>query len=227
LKKEASVKDPSFLPGAAAPFVKKYDVDLVLGLAGWPGYKNFFERPMTPEGIPSNTFDADYLLKPIGERTPPGAPTRFYQGLLKKNLVKAGKEPSPGPPSEPDSLAIKRGMDSDIRDAMIEMDGTVLKNFTERLKKIDAPQGHPRKFLIFFAPWWDWYPSNDIYKNYWKDVCGRNNLNFLDLSPSFYTLEESFYPTHDSFADSHYNLYGNELIAYLLSHYLPEQKWIP
>jgi sugar lactone lactonase YvrE len=209
------------------PFVKKYDVDLVLGLAGWPGYKNFFERPMTAEGIPSNTFDADYLLKPIAERTPPGAPTRFYEGLRKKNLVKEGKEPSPGPPSEPDSLAIMRGMDKDIRDAMIEMDGTVLKNFTERLKKIDAPVGHPRNFLIFFVPWWDWYPSNDVYKNYWLDVCGRNHLNFLDLSPSFYTLEQSFYPTHDAFADSHYNIYGNELIAYLLSHYLPEQKWIP
>jgi hypothetical protein len=209
------------------PYVKKYDIDLVIGLAGWPGYKNFFQRPLDADGIPSATFDAQYLLKPLADRTPPGAPAKFYAGLLKKKLVKEGKEPSPGPPSEPDSLAIIREMDTDIRDNMIEMDGQVLKTFVKRLKAIDAPKDHPRNFLIFLAPWWDWYNLNDKYEAYWRDVCERNHLNFLDLDPAFYNLEPSFYPSHDSFADGHYNIYGNQLIAYLLSYYLPEQKWVP
>jgi sugar lactone lactonase YvrE len=209
------------------PFVKKYDVDMVLGLAGWPGYKNYFEKPVGSNGIPSDAVDPTFLLKPLADRIPPGAPARFYQRLLDKKLVQAGKEPSPGPPSEPDSLAIIRGMDTEIRDDMIEMDGRILKIFNEKLRGLDAPKDHPRSFLIFYAPWWDYYSLNDAYESYWRDVCGKYGLNFLDLSASFYALETSFYPTHDSFADNHYNMYGNALLAYLLSYYLPEQKWIP
>jgi hypothetical protein len=207
--------------------VKKYDIDLVLGLAGWSGFPAWFLKPITSEGIPDKGDNPEYLLESYIHRMPSGAPQRFYKRLVKKGLIKKGDHVPLADPPEPGLKTMLENMNDETRNDLLEMDGMIFKRFLEKLQKLKTSSGSTPKFFIFNVPWEDWQPLNDFNESYWRELCVRNHINFLDLYSAYNVLKPSFYPTEDSFKDFHYNIYGSQLIAYLLSYYLPEQKLIP
>ena len=211
----------------ALGIVGQYDIDLVLGMEMVSCFPLYFERPMTSEGIPSPKFDPEFILKPPVSRIPPGAPERFYKGLVRKGLIKQGDPVLHSYPWDPYVPTLYQTMDTDIRNAMLEMDGLLYKRFIEKLKIIKKSRGSVPKLALFYAPAQEWHNLNDINESYWKELCEKNQISYIDLYSAFNVLKSSFYPTNDSFDYYHDNVYGHALLAYLLSYYLPEQKLIP
>ena len=113
-----------------------------------------------------------------------------------------------------------------MRKAVVEMDGKPLKLFNEKLQTMKTKQGTTPKFLVFFTPT-RFLDNNDLVELFWKDVCDQYGISFLDLTPAYNSLKTAFYPNNELCCSNHYLVYGNTLIAYLLTHYLVIQKWIP
>jgi hypothetical protein len=206
--------------GPALDTVKYIDADLVIALAAPSTYQDYFGMPMTKDGIPG-PMDAEYLLKPFGERIAPGVPRHFYELCKKKNLVK-----------EEDGRLIWytdpgkwESMDADVRKDLMELTARPFRAFQNWLQSLKKPGGGDKKLLMLFVPWRN---SNTIgYERFWKDTCLDQQLNLLDLSEPFYAMKAGFYPVDQRGFTHHYLNTGNFLIAYLLSHYLTEQKWVP
>jgi sugar lactone lactonase YvrE len=217
---EAGTATGSIIMGPTLDLVKKKNVDLILAMASISTYNYYFGMPLTGEGLPG-TFDAEYMLKPLSERVAPGVTRHFYELCKKKKLfrVEAGKFIWSIDFSKWDSL------DAEIREDLIELTARPYLAFQKRLQYMKTPEGHSRKLLILYVPWGNW--QNISYEHFWKDICSKTGLNLLNLSEPFYALKTSFYPTYQKSFTRHYLSYGNFLIAYLLSHYLPQQKWIP
>jgi hypothetical protein len=220
---------PDYINYDVPPMVGKYDIDLVLGLVGWSGFNDYFNKPLTAEGIPAAREDPEYSLKPYLSRIPPGAPKRFYQWMVQKGFIKKGEALPAAVPDQGHEIikSVYQNIDIEARKDLLEMDGLVFKRFLEKLKRLKTSGGTHPEFILCYAPWQDWRPLNDFNESYWNELCARNSVNFLDLCPGFNVLKPSFYPTEDSFGGFHNNIYGHELLAYLLSYYLPQRNWIP
>jgi hypothetical protein len=204
------------------PLVQKYDIDLVLALAGYDNYRDFFQRPMTSDGILSPNIDPEYLLKPISERVTPGILADFYTHGEKDHLIDVSKER--------ESYALWHDMinsaDPSIWEDTLELSGKPLKLFSEKMKSLKNSNGQTPGLLFFFVPFHLWV-NNDRCEDFWNELCKRNNLDILDLADAFNALKTTYYPTSQACCNNHYTAYGNELIAHLLGHYLVEKNIIP
>ena len=215
-----------FAPEEVPNLVKKYDIDLVIGLlcpAFEESFEDYYTKPLTEDGIPSNGVDTEFLLKPWRERIPEGAPKRLLDYCFKHQLV---REVSPTRLRFKFFQDLLLKGDSDSRDDLVEMLGKPLEVLDEKLSATKTSSGKTPQFGLFFVPDPDclFYSR---YESFWSDVCSRYGLKFLDLSRPYEDLKVSYYPTTEACCHHHYTAYGNALIAYLLSHYLPRQGWIP
>jgi hypothetical protein len=221
-------------------FAQKYGVDLVLGLVSSfnvEGFQDYYQKPLTPEGIPSPKADPEFLVRPWQDKIPSGAPRRLFESSAKKGLVRAVSPSQLEFAYFGDLLA---SGDGEIRDDLTEMIGHPLRLLSQKLASLPSKGGRP-SFLLCFVPSRDnddpdihLYgslkdrdnPGVEDYESFWRDLCERNGLNLLDLTEPFDSLETSYYPTSEACCHRHYTAYGNYLIASLLSYYLPSQKWI-
>ncbi len=207
----------SYLYDDAPILIDKYDIDMVLGAAHMSSFMDYFANPMRPLGIPSRGIFPEYLLQPAASRIPPGAPEILYQRAKAKGLLQDGL---------PMNVFGSYLGDEAARKALMEMDGKSLKLFNEKLQTMKTKEGTTPKFLAFFAPT-RFFDNNDLVESYWKDVCSQNGISFLDLAPAYNALKTSFYPNNEDCCSRHYLSYGNTLVAYLLTQYMIDQKWIP
>ena len=197
--------------------VKKYDIDLVLSLAGVTGYGDYFVKTITSEGIPSKSFDPEYMLqKTLSER----ATTAVAKDLLEH--CKVLKIPVSEHLSYPgDNLfSLLCNGDEQIQNDLKEMTGRPLGLFQEKLNGLKTSGGKCPQYLIYYVP--AILYGNDCNGPFWRDVCVQHHLNFLDLTEPYNDLKMGFYPA----AKGHLTIYGNDLVALLLEHYLIEKKLI-
>ncbi len=220
------LKLPFFVNEQVPPVVEKYDVDLVLGLLTptfEEAFEDYFLRPLTSEGIPG-PLDTEYLAKPWKERVPSGVPASFLKQCFDLHLVYE---------ENPQRLKfvffqdlLNRG-GSEVRNDLITMLGKPLQVLDHRLRTVRvSPAGHAPRLKFLFVP----DPDCDYvahYRSFWSDVCTQNNLDLLDLSKPYEDLRYSYYPATEACCHQHFSAYGNELIAQLLLHYLPQKGWIP
>jgi hypothetical protein len=201
-------------------------VDLVLGLvtpSGEEKFENYYTRPLDADGVPSGNLDAEFLLKPWKDKIPAGAPARLYENCLKRKLV---DEISPTQLQFSLFQDLLLTGDPEIRDDLMEMIGKPLKVISRKLEAFRNPDGQASQFGLFFVPDED-VPSVGVYESFWLDLATRNHFKVLDLTKPYEDLKMSFYPTSESCCHHHYTAYGNGLIAYLLSYYLPKENWVP
>jgi hypothetical protein len=205
---------------------QKYHADLVLGVvtpSGEEKFESYYSKPLNADGVPANNVDPEFLLKPWKDKIPAGAPARLYESCLKKKMV---REVSP--------TQLQFGMfetlilsgDQEIRDDLLEMIGKPLKVIADKLKSAPSEGGTAPQFCICFVPGDDARPIG-VYESFWQDLSQRQGIKLLDLMKPFDDLKSSYYPTSEVCCHRHYTAYGNALIAYLLSYYLPKQNWIP
>jgi hypothetical protein len=206
----------------------KYDVDMVI-LFVTPyqeeGFGYYYIMPITSEGIPSNKPDAEFLLKPLAERIPAGAPADLFERAKKKGKATV---------TNSNQISFDNGTfqtlllcrDEGMRNDLLEMMGKPLRLASGKIGKLKTSGGQAVQFMVCFTPN-DGADPLSLYESFWTDLCSQNKLPLLNLSKPFTDLKISFFPTMESCCHQHFTAYGNSLIAYLLSYYLPEQHWIP
>lgn len=210
----------SYLNEEIPAFVKRYDIDLVLVLAGKSSYEDYFEKPLNREGIPIIQVDPAFLIKPLSDRIPAGVPARFYANCRQKGLLKDGA-------GFPFWWEILDKGDGEIRRDLMEMTAKPLRLFADKLKAMRTSTGATPRLGFFYLPWRDWGPQ-DKCEAFWDDLCRENHLGMLDLSDPFNALKTSYYPINQPNCMRHYTAEGgNVLIARLLGYYLTEQGWVP
>jgi len=192
------------------PLAKKYNVDMVLGLAGSTGYEDYFDRPLAAR-VPSGKEDKGYAQKPLSEKVLSGVSKDLYDRCVKEGLLDGKHTDLPS-----DWELLLTG-DDGIRKDLLEMTGQRLALLSQKLPGV--------KLALLYIPF-KAFP-NDQAGAFWKDLCSGNNLSFLDNTEPYEALKTSFYPTDQKEGGKYYTAYGNEFIARLLTHYLVENNLVP
>ena len=210
------------------PIAKEYDVDLVL-LFMTPfsedSFNEYFNVPITAEGIPAHEVDPEYLLKPVSQRIKTDVARRFYELCKKKNWFTM---PSPSAISFTNFSEILKSGDPEARSDLQEMMGKSLGLLSDKLRDLKTAEGVPVKYFACFAPSGDQGASKvEDYLAFWKEIFDRDQWPLMDLTDAFNAFEYPFYPTNQACCHRHYTAYGNDLLAYLLNFYLVQDKWIP
>ncbi len=197
--------------------VEKYDIDLVLALTDRSGYKDYYMKPLTSEGIPAQTAPPGYMDKPLSQRAATAEARDILQRLKKLKMPFSEKQDCPG-----DQLwDLMCSPDPQIRNDMIELTGRRLKILSDKIANLRTSSGSLPQLYFYYVPCADF--PNECCDSFYGDLCGRFHLDFFDLSEPYNALVRSYYPTDTN----HYTVYGNELIAVLLEHYLIENNLIP
>jgi hypothetical protein len=196
--------------------VKKYDIDLVIGLLDHSGYMDYYLNPMTPEGVPGKAGNSEYMQKPLSARALTGPAMDLIKRCKELKIPVSEKQDYPG-----DGFwSLICNGDAQLEKDLQEMSGRRLQVFQDKLNSMRTAEGHCPQLVLFYAP--GPYP-NDCLASFWTNACARYHLKFLDLTGPFNALKTSYYPT----IVFHFTAYGNELVSLLLSHYLIENKFIP
>lgn len=188
----------------------------------------YFLRPLTPEGIPQEKTDPEYLLKPWQAKIPDGPPKQFYEYCLSKGWVR------PSPPSQLTFSSFDKIFHDPAARARIKLlMGKPLEVFKGKWK--ESRKGRPTKagFLMCFVPFRDAGPSPshlDELENlraFWGDLAQSNGLPFLDLTDPLTSLSKTYWPLDEEGYGQHFNANGHFLFAYLLAHELIQGKVVP
>jgi hypothetical protein len=210
------------------PIAKAYDVDLVL-LFLTPfcedSFSEYFNNPITGEGIPAHEVDPEYLLKPISQRLKSDVARRFYELCEKKKWV---NHVSPSAINFTNFGEMLNSGDPEARTDLLEMMGKSLGFLSSKLRDLKTNEGVPVKYFACFAPSGDQGAAKVAdYVSFWKDICVQDQWPWMDLTDAFNAFQYSYFPTNQSCCHRHYTAYGNDLMANLLNFYLVQDKWIP
>jgi hypothetical protein len=198
-------------------FVKKYDIDLVLAMVDQTGYKDYYQRPLTSEGIPAKAVDYEYLLQSLSERAAPGVALDLLQQCKKMKIPVSEKQDFPG-----DGFwNLYCNGDEAMQDDLRVMTGRSLALLNDKLNSMKTSDGDRPQLVFFYVPGGAF--PNDCLGSFWSSVCFQYHLKFLDLRESFDALKTSYTPVYYD----HFTNYGNELVARLLEYYLAENKVVP
>ena len=201
-------------------FVKKYDIDLVVALADQTGYKDYYLRPTTSEGIPAKSTDYEYLLKPLSDRALSGVAKDLLDRCKTLKIPVSEKQDFPGD----GGWSLFCNGDAQIQNDLREMAGRGLQLLQVKLNSMKTSGGNCPQLVLYTVPGTS--IPNDCCASFWSDVCAQFHFKFFDLSESFNALKISYCPTSPA-SGNHFTVYGNELIAVLLDHYLIEKKFVP
>jgi hypothetical protein len=201
-----------------ADTVKKYDIDTVFLMASL-NYQDYFYKPITPEGIPAQNEDSEFLAKPITQRIPTGPAGQLYQDSEKKGLLKIT--------TIMDYSLLANVDDPQVRNDLNGMFGHPLDLLTQKVNAIRLKNGSTPKIILGYFPWDQLPLSDESYESFWKDMSQRYGVTYLSITEGFNTLRDAFAPVEQECCAHHYTTYGHLLIAYLLGHALIDQKLIP
>ena len=218
--------EPLFLwPTYEVPgIVARNDIDLVVLLFAPDDYSarnpaSYFERPLTPDGIPAERVDPEYLLKPYQQRIgPKGEPRRFYEIGKEKHLVKV----------EGNNLVIDDGFMTEpkLHDLLVDMLGKPLGILNQKLGGMRTSSGGPVRLLLCFTPTGYSRPcTNDEQLR--KDITAKFGVPFLDLTAEMTALRVTYNPLSETGSAWHFDPAGMEFFARLFAHHLIRDGWVP
>ncbi len=202
--------------------VQKYDVDLVLCLAGSTGFMDYYLKPLTHEGVPAYRVDPERVLKPLSRRVPSKGPAADLYRRFKER--EKGDTEKLGYPGQGNDAGLGLWEDRENWEDLVQMTGKRLQLFDERLSALRTSGGKAPRMVLFYVPYRIW---PDSIPEFWGTLAGRYHFSYLDLSGPYNALKVSYYPAATRCCDGHYTAYGSRLIGYLLSRSLLEQGLIP
>ncbi len=209
------------------PVLQTYDIDLCL-LVMTPStedqYKPYFFSPLTKDGIPGENVDTEFFLKPLDQRAEESPVLKdFYHRCIENHFGKAGNLETFVPMDQ--MLG-----DGDVREDLIQLVGKPSVLLGKKIEKMKTKDGKPMMFGLWFLPIGNIgdseYP-NEPYRLFWKDVCARSGLSFMDLTDQMSVLKASSYPTAEHGGIYHFNHNGHTLLGTIFAHELIHQKLIP
>ncbi len=207
--------------------VKKYDVDLVIDFVTpyqEEQFHYYYEEPLTDEGIPTGDINTEFLTKPISERMPKGAPGDLFTRARDKQWADINAKGQVEFTKTFQDLLLSH--DPAIRADLLEMFGKPLKLLAGTLNGMKNNGGQAPKFMICFVPSEGARPLKE-YQSFWNEIALKDQVPMMDLSRDFDDLKTGFFPITEECCHHHFLAYGNTLIAYLMSHALPQEKWVP
>jgi hypothetical protein len=204
----------------APPLAEHYDVDLVLLVQdeGF-GLDSYFQAPLTKEGIPPDKLDPEYYLKKNEEKLKQNP----LRDLFKSWQVKGYAGP------ESDTVwklyAIDKLMsDPETRGPLIDLIGKPLGMLQDKLKAKKTSAGNPRRLALCY------FPASPITSKsrrfFWRDLCDKKRIPFLDLCDDFTALGYTYYP-YSQGEGGHFTNDGMFFFSTLLTHELLRNSTIP
>ena len=209
-----------------AAIAQKYQVDLVMwfftpNMMDAFTYTAYFKLPMTPEGIPAATMDAEYMLKSDAEKIPPGLPGDFYKLCETKKL--AGIAGGKNLWFKPFDQLVG---DGEVEKDLVQLVGKPIGMLNEKLQKITTTNGKPVSLVLGLLPVGSRFPVLE-QKPFWDDLKKMLKLPMLDLTDDFTVLRPSFFPLAESLSFEHYYIESTNVLGQVLAHELIHQKYIP
>lgn len=207
--------------------VKKYDVDLVIDFVTpyqEEQFHYYYEEPLTDQGIPTGDINTEFLMKPISERMPAGAPGDLFTRAKAKQWADINAKGQVEFKKTFQDLLLSH--DPDVRADLLEMFGKPLRLLAGTLGGLKTSGGQTTKFMICFVPSEGARPLKE-YQSFWNEIAAKDQIPMMDLSKNFDDLKTAFFPITEECCHHHFLAYGNTLIAYLMSRSLLEGKWVP
>jgi hypothetical protein len=214
----------------APDFAEKFGVDLVLLMVppgGSATIQAYLERPITARGIPAAEPDMEYLLKPLAERlrNNPAA------ALMARAKARGWIHEIPNPKGSEPLIALDRlrvlESDETLRKDLLDLHtrpvAELRRGLDEKFPKGSSPR--PRFVLCHYllggrAPIGGESP-------FWKQVAQGAGADYLDLTDLFTALRESWYPLSEATGNDHFTPGGHAFFAFLLSHELLKNGFVP
>jgi hypothetical protein len=202
--------------------VKNFDVDQVMYVAvpsNSEGFRAFYNRPLSPEGIPVSQIDPEYLLKPYSEKSIQGTPEKLFKLCQEKKLADFTSNGQVVFNSFINLLG-----DPEIRSVMEELYVKLFGSLSQKIKKMKTLDQKPVDFRVCFLP----LSTQPVerFEDFWSQVCRMGNIPFLDLKAQVFTLKASFYPLTEE-EHEHFTVNGHLFVAQILAHELIKQGLIP
>jgi len=220
-----SAGDPLFLwPTYEIPEIaQKNDIDLVVILlppspsAIFP-FTTYFERPLNKEGIPINTTDGEFLLKPPLERIAKGEPSRFYGLCKSKKLVKI----------KGNNFIFNKSLfaDPQLFDSLVQLYGKPLDMLNRKLLKMRTSAGKPVRLLICYTHTGAFAPDPEE-GGIWQGVGLQFHFPFINLDEEITALGLSFFPFGEFGGEGHFDTDGHLFFGLLFAHALIQKGSIP
>jgi hypothetical protein len=218
----------------APGLIQKYDIDMVLYFVISSSadvdrfFSAYFQRPLTPAGIPQEAEDPEYLLKPWREKIPRGLPGDFYRYASSKGWVQPLSNNQFSFAEAPTFLE-----DPAAQLDIEKMAGKPIGTFQRELKKLRTKSGHRIRFEMCFLPIRDAESSNfrtehlDELRTFWRGTALQAGAPFLDLTAPFVALEKTYWPIDESGLGQHLDSNGHFLFAYILTRELIDHGLVP
>ncbi len=199
------------------PLAKKYNVDMVLGLASASGYENYYEEPLSKEGIPQVEIDYEYILKPLSKRLQTPESKDLYERWKKGFPENTEKVAYPG--QEKLNRFVCSSGDNIYQD-IIQMTGYRLRMTADKVASFNGA-----KMVLFYVPGFD--QEDDCMSPFWADISKKYDFPYIDLTDAFNSMRLAYHPVFTRCCSDHYTAYGDHLIGYLLSRYLIDGHLVP
>lgn len=206
----------------APEIARKFDVDLVLLMQPTGGnntFQAYLDRPITA-GLPSDTVDMEYRLKPLEERLA-GNPAA---ALIERAKTLGWIDVLPnGTGLEIERIGVL-STDEIARRELLELYARPLGALRKGLNAGRKGAG-PRLLLCYFPLGSRWRYADEA--PFWKDLTEKVGAEYLDLSAPFVTLRESWYPMSQAGGTDHFTPDGHAFMAFLLTHELLRNGLVP
>lgn len=207
--------------------VKKFDIDLCIKVVNpaTAEYKVYFNYPLTSDGIPAEKLDPEYMLKPLKERASASPVLKeFFDRCVQAQL---GSETDMNAWSYMPPLF----NNTKIREDLMELEGKPYKLLSQKVESIQTTSGASTAFYLCFLPLGNIGSEIDLpngpYRDFWKDVCAKEKIRFMDLTDPSNALKTTYFDTSQTQYSYHYNHKGQLLNAVILAHELIRKKLIP
>lgn len=199
--------------------VKTYGVDVVLILLPSDlSVRGYFETPLTDLGIPSETPDPEYLIKPDIEKLSDPALKRFFQAAEAQQLVTVS------PNSQLEIAPLDQLMPHpEIRTELADLVG---RPFAALDRALGAGSARKPALYLVYAPFTEVEPV-DAFRTLLGDIAKRDGLKVLDLSTVMVGLRTTLYGYTELVGNYHLRPGGHEIVAHVLARQLQGvlRKW--
>ncbi len=203
----------------AVEVVRKYDVDLVLLMQ--PPDTNtieaYLERPIASTGVPAETVDPEYLLRPLAEkiRDNPAGPLLDRARKLGWAYPRDQNQVSLAPLS----VLIT---DETARRKVLELLARPLVAL--RAGILGASKG--TAFVLCYFPM-SHRGSGVLERDFWRELAAESRVGWLDLLDAFVALRDTWYPYSEGTGYDHFTPQGHAFFAFVTGHELLGSGWVP
>jgi hypothetical protein len=173
----------------------------------------YIDRPATTEGIPELKPDMEYMLRPYQEKIHHSPARKLLEICQTRGWLHV---------VSPTGIEVERlrvlAADPVTRAELLALFGRPIQKLKRALASV-GKEASPQ-LVICFLPIAERDPY-EIERGFWKELCDREGVAWMDLTDSFLTVQETYFPVSDSY---HLTADGHELMALLLAERLRQEK---